>query len=500
MTLLRESWKSFKRLIKLGNAEHHDVSEDTNETASQDKNVRKDFISPLIRKKAEKAHIQVGLDFGTSSTKMIYSQIGRRQFRVINFNHDLPNYPQYCLPSLAAINNSGNLLLGIPAARQLLDQEWDSGLNRFKVIVAGKYDNKFRESITENKFYEYLKSHDYDKSFTPERITAIYLAYAMNEARRIIEGYPEYKDVELDISFNVCIPIDHIENNEVQPVFEKIFSHAEMIEKEWRQKSPGFDPIKASYDLENKPTIADRDKRVFAVPEAVASIQSYLVSLRKQEGLHAVIDLGAGTTDVSIFNLFMPAGDSVSYWYAARNIPKGTINIERVIASYLTDLNCSSPCTCSDLFTCLSNLRDSSKENNTIIPAVFNEIRAIKKSDEYYQTWGSAYLYHLKKSSAWNNVEVFVCGGGSNLPYIEEVFSVPWWNSLKEFRYNVSPLPTPFNYETEGINAPFERMAVAYGLAHPLPEFGGYVLPQEAPDDTPPIIRRPPPDHEDLYT
>jgi len=499
MKLLRGSWKSFKRLIKLGNTKHHDVSEDTNEIEPQGKNVQKDFISPLIRKKTEKANIQVGLDFGTSCTKMIYSQIGRRPFRVINLNHNLPNYPKYCLPSLAAIDNSGNLLLGIPAARQLSDQEWDSGLNRFKVIVAGKYDNKFREAITETKFYEYLKSHGYDNSFTPERITAIYLAYAINEARRNIEGYPEYKDVELDISFNVCMPIDHIENNEVKPVFEKIFSHAEAIEKEWRQKSPGFDPIKASCDLENKPTIADRDKRVFAVPEAVASIASYLVSLRRQEGLHAIIDLGAGTTDVSICNLSMPDGDSISYWYAARNIPKGTINIERVIASYLTDLNFSSPCTYSDLFTCLSNLRDSSKENNTILPAVFNEISATKKSKEYYQTWGSAYKYHLKKQTAWENVEVFVCGGGANLPYIEDVFSVPWWDSLKEVRYNVSSLPTPFNYEAEGINVPFERMAVAYGLAHPLPEFGRYILPQEAPDHTPPIIRAPERDHEELY-
>ena len=353
MTSLQGYWRLFKRLISMEKANHRDLHDNTDDRTLQYKNVQKDVKSPLIKEKTEKAHIQVGLDFGTSSTKIVYSQIGKRYFRVINFNHDLPNYPQYCLPSLAAINNNGELLLGIPAARQLLDKEWDSGLNRFKVIVAGKYDTKFREPITEEKFHDYLRRNNYDGIFTAERITTIYVAHAMHLAREIIQGYPEYKNIELDISFNICMPIDHIENNNAKPVFERIFSHAETIERKWCQQNEDFDLIKASFDLDDRLTIDVSERRVFAVPEAVASFASYLISLRRQGGLHAIIDLGAGTTDVSICNLAISTGETISFWYSARNIPKGTINVERIIAFYMMDSKTSSQCTCSDLFSCL---------------------------------------------------------------------------------------------------------------------------------------------------
>jgi len=56
-----------------------------------------------------------------------------------------------------------------------------------------------------------------------------------------------------------------------------------------------------------KPIENDNEKRVFAVPESVAGIASYLISLRQHTGLHALIDFGAGTTDLSICNLLRNA-------------------------------------------------------------------------------------------------------------------------------------------------------------------------------------------------
>ena len=77
----------------------------------------------------------------------------------------------------------GNLGLGIDAAKHLSSSEWDSGIQRFKVVVAGKYDEAFKDPISHDNFYEYCNSHGYDKTFTPERLTAIYLAYAMRKTK-----------------------------------------------------------------------------------------------------------------------------------------------------------------------------------------------------------------------------------------------------------------------------------------------------------------------------
>jgi len=506
MKLLRELQKLFKRFSKEKEGiSKHDSIEDQKSSVSirkaDDRNV--DVPSSIIRKKQKKAFLQVGLDFGTSSTKIVYSQLGRRLSRPIDFNHNLPNYPNYCLPSLAAIDRRGRLLLGIDAAKFLSNKEWDSGLQRFKVIVAGKHDPRFEDPLTNHNFYKYRDKNGYDHTFSPERLTAVYLAYAMKECREIIEMYPEYMDVELDIAFNICMPIDHIENDRVKTVFEKVFAWAELIERDWRKCGKGFDPVKSSYKLENK--IVEEDKRVYAVPEAVAAMASYLVSLRKEAGLHAIIDLGAGTTDVSICNLLIPFGEPISHWFAAKNIPRGTIHIERIVASFIKESKNNSLCTFEDIYNCLDNLQinglkaaNPSIVNRKMNETVLNELNALRDSREYHQTWGSAYYRHLKKYTAWEKVEIFVCGGGASLPHIEEVFSRPWWKNLY-VKYPVSKLPTPDDYKNWKSTAPFERMAVAYGLARPLPELERYMLPAETGDHTPPPLPVLELDRDDLY-
>lgn len=92
--------------------------------------------------------------------------------------------------------------------------------------------------------------------------------------------------------------------------------------------------------MEAQTTVAydetDPETRVFVVPEAVASIASYLVSLKKRSGLHALVDIGSGTTDLSIFNLSIDRRlGSKSFWYASRSIPMGTAHIEDALGQSL---------------------------------------------------------------------------------------------------------------------------------------------------------------------
>jgi len=452
--------------------------------------------SPLIQKKIGKVNIQVGLDFGTSATKIMYSQLGRKGTNLIKFNHSLPNYPSFCLPSVAAINNQGRLILGIEAANYLLNKEWDIGFQRFKVIVAGNHDHNFLDPVSSEKFYNYKHANGLDATFTAERLTALYLAHVMKETRNIISNYPEYRDAEIDMTFNICIPIDHIQNSLVKAEFEKIFLWAEKIDGFWRAQSRNIDIIEASYDVENKPY--EKEQRVYSVPEAVASFASYLVSLRRQGGLHAVIDMGAGTTDISICNLMNPYDESMSYWYAARNIPYGTIGIERLIANQLTKEK--SECTCQDIFNCLKNMTGNFNEMQK---EIFRELKQFKDSKEYVKTWGMAYG-HLAGTSLWEKVEVFLSGGGAYWQPAKEVFSVPWiklteGRSERKVKYPVNPLPTPDDFNDAGTGAPFGRMAVAYGLTRPIPVLSEYVLPNDAPDHTPIRVRKVLPDRDDLY-
>jgi len=461
---------------------------------------REDHHPAPIWRPRRKVTIQVGLDFGTSYTKIVYLPlIGRRMFRPVIFDHGLEICPRFCLPSVAAIDAKGGLLLGIEAARYLADKPWNSGLRLFKVLVAGKHDRKFRSDYTEELFYGYVgqKLGDYN-ALSPEQITAIYLAYAMNRSRQVIQGISEYRDCDIDLIFNVCVPIDYIQNNRVWPVFQHIIAWAEAIEREWTRQGESFDPLEFSGHIEGEVSYGEKspgsflredpDARVFAVPESVAEVASYLVSMQRQEGIHAIIDFGAGTTDVSIFNL---VGDAKSYWYSAGNIPRGTTNIEKIIADYLKENN-PDLCTSEAVIEILQQLAPKgprSQRSKQSLQPLMHKIRSELEDlwSSTHSIWGKAYN-HCREESSWCDVQMFACGGGANLPYVDKVFSLPWWSKLREERginYPVKNLPEPDDYDSANGKAPFYRMAVAYGLAQTVPELGEFVLPKDCPDQTP---------------
>jgi len=96
---------------------------------------------------------------------------------------------------------------------------------------------------------------------------------------------------------------------------------------------------------------------LFGVPEAVAEIASYLVSLQVKNGLHAVIDFGAGTTDFSIFNLEnVRTRAEEKFWYAARNLPRGAQRIERIVSLYLENMSREGNITDSHVVRAVSNI------------------------------------------------------------------------------------------------------------------------------------------------
>jgi len=324
---------------------------------------------------------------------------------------------------------------------------------------------------------------------TADRISAIYLAHVMYLANKAISGLPEYASSTLEFDFNICMPIDHIENEAVKVAFENIFKWAEAIYKIWLVREESLDPLKASYEFEEAfETFSE--SRVFAVPEAVAEVASYIKSFRRKEGLHALIDFGAGTTDVSIFNYMNPFGESKSTWYSAQNIPQGTIVIEKMLTKHIVEKERDSICHCAAVYRQLEGLKEYCNSNNycELACAVRDALSALRDSVPYVNAWREAYR-HLRRQTAWDreNVQIFVTGGGVSLPYIPFVFSEPFLPQLKG-PYNVEALPPPDDFDPGAARAPFERVAVAYGLSIPLPALEDFELPSQAPDHTPPPL------------
>jgi len=458
------------------------------QTPIQEQQVEKKVI---IQPSKEPLHVQIGLDFGTNCTKVCYSAGNFKKITPFRHRHNLTTYPDYTIPSIIAFDDKKNILFGGAAVSYIENDRWGLGIKNLKTLVASKSSDSFKDEISEQLYQEYMASKNLNvEIYTPDLLTGMYLSYLM---RRISQNIKRiYSTENIDINFNICMPIDYVQKNAVKERFERVFAVAELIYREWQDADSDFNLLDTALKAD-KNAVYDENHpktRVFAVPEAVAEMNAYLRSYQKKEGLHAIIDFGAGTTDVSLFNLIRfssnPDSDAErSYWYSATAIPQGTFKIEKIVADYLK-IATGESVKFKDVSAMLHNLR--AKEDNDLAIRIRDESKKLVSSKIYRRTWTEAFV-HLKKESLWHDVQIYVSGGGSQLPYFADFLSEPWHPHIarEKIRYPVEILTKPDDFDVSE-DIPFYRMAVAYGLTCPKPMLQKYTLPKDAPDHTPPPL------------
>jgi hypothetical protein len=442
-----------------------------------------------IRRAARVTRIQVGLDFGTSSTKVMYQVLGapERVIRPLDFAHGLSGYPSFAVPSVATFDRAGQLHLGASAHTLTQQADPESALSRFKMLLAGQHDARFLDRENYARFQEHVyRATGGEATCTPESLTATYLAFTIRLVRGCLARAVGSKD--LDLAFNVSVPVDQRENNKVFSAFERTIGCAQVLEQEADESHSARDWLAKAREL--LPTItydaAAAATRVFVLPEALAASSGYITSLGRRSGLHALIDIGAGTTDVSIFDLqLMKASGARSTWYAARSLPFGAWRSEQLVMQHLRTLGRSDLADRGAIHAVLQQRDDVGLQCRRIVR---NELTALWERTR--ATWSEAFN-HLKQESAWrgkNKVKVFLAGGGALLPSAEVVFAKAWMTRWEP--YNCSVMPDPDAPTQPRSDAPFARQCVAFGLSTPVPEIGHYVLPADAPNNTPPPAPR----------
>lgn len=436
--------------------------------------------SPVFRRAQERPRVQVGLDFGTSSTKAMWTRLGApdRTVRAIDFGHGLPGVPSFCLPSVAAFDARGRLALGDSALQALPEDGVQFAMSRFKMLVAGRADSSYLDARNKDLFNEHVRAATgSEANCTPEMLTVAYLAFAMRRVRRRVETLLETDQV--DIAFNTCVPVDQRENNKVFAAFNTVINAAERLELRAKDQNSARTWLEDAGCALREGPLPVEDRRLFLVPEAVAGTAAYVSSLSRESGVHALIDIGAGTTDVSIFNLALTQREgATTFWYSARSVPYGAGHIESRIRHDL--LTAGRRATREDVHKVLSGDRDGVPHFAEILLSELDNIRYCTNN-----AWAEAYG-HNRTESAWrgDGVKVFVAGGGALIPEALRVFSKSWvdqWGT-----YPCSRLPNPENYDPAVVGGPFVRVSVAYGLTIPIPELGDWVMPAESPDHTAP--------------
>jgi hypothetical protein len=428
-----------------------------------------------IRRVASTVRIQIGIDFGTSCTKIMYQRLGvaERIIRPIQLDHRLDDCPSFAVPSVAAFDQRGELLLGDVAARRL-DGIWGRGLTRFKMLTAGRHAAQFLDRVLEARFRDYVKLALGDEyAINADNLSATYLAFVMRRTRRVLEG--ELGTRDLDLRFNTCVPVDQRQNDAVYSAFRKVAAVAQALEETGHDSDSCKTWLLRSVELWPHIAYSEHDARtrVFLVPEAVAATAGYLTSLARDSGLHALVDIGSGTTDVSIFQVNLAKGSGLTtLWYAARSIPIGMGRIEELVAATLRTSSSAHAPSSVEVHRALAG--------DPAYRAACESLVHTELTRMWHGTtkaWAEAYSKEPQQHR-WmgGSVRVFLAGGGALVPATTTVFSRSWqpgWGP-----YPTRPLPEP-DGGTSRAGHPYARLCVAFGLATPIGEIGEYSMPSE---------------------
>ena len=239
------------------------------------------------------------------------------------------------------------------------------------------------------------------------------------------------------------------------------------------------------------------------VPEFVAQIAGYVKSPQRRNGLHMLMDIGAGTIDIATFNVHFDSVKEEDRFpiFASQVLPMGT--------HYLTAARLRKAGLERHEWDDLQSVPNAA----AFAAALKIEPMAIVDSDKEFSDLMTNAIYNVLnytrssrygRAPEWGKgVPVFLAGGGSEC----SVYAQSLANAFR--RLNVPALRTSFPLLEETMRGTtltegeFHRLSVAYGLTFDADDLGKILAPHQI-EDAPRLgaggaLRANRPDRDELY-
>lgn len=402
---------------------------------------------PDSNESSGKLQLVIGFDFGTEYTKVVIGE--RRRAYAVPF----PGFVRkggnpYLLPGILAVGNGQRMQLGEQAgARSVM------GL-KMRILNRDTGD----ETIT---------------------LTASFMALVLQHVRAwFLNAHSQtYRNYKLDWYINVGLPTEHYHDDDLAMFYRQVVSAAWLASI---QEMPLDLDTVASCLADNSRSIGEHAIGLF--PEFVAQINGYVRSPLRKPDLHLLVDVGAGTVDVAVFNVHKRDGEDVFPIFAKSVEHRGVQFLHRhrvegvnVASNYKYSFkeNVSDKEVASLLGLSIAELRAI---DNPFIEGIFNQIwRDIKVTKGRYPL-----------SRHWDDgLPFFLCGGGANVELYTDL-AERMERDKAPCRLIRMHLPKPDRLVAEGITEnSYDRLSVAYGLSFDQLDIGEIVRSDEIDDSNP---------------
>lgn len=389
----------------------------------------------------------IGLDFGTSSTKAIVQLYGEANDPA--FAVEMPTWARtddnsYLWQTFLGCAEDGRLTPWLEPGSVPIDNLKTGVIFEPSSKLAGKGPSR----------PTYLEA------------MAAYLAYAIRYIRGwMLTRHAEvFMGRELIWSVNVGLPAEKVDSADLVCNYRRAAAAALLLADSGLPITT--ESCRSTINRDDVRDLAKTDETLLArgisvVPEVAAEVAGWARSTKRQDGLYAMIDIGAATLDICTFRLNRnEVGDNRYNIFTAEVRPFGVEAEGWFVAEGKTPDQFQFQC---------------EWQRNRVVWST------IRSKDS--------------KASCWEESEtlpVFVCGGGAANALHRRVIENlgPWLRrTVSNAGANILNVEKPRQLEVRGESATFGRLAVAWGLSYPRLLIGEIVPPSAIDDLTAPAVR-----------
>lgn len=379
--------------------------------------------------------VVVGIDFGTSATKLAFKALDDDKSTIVASNGTDVGWP-------STIHFNG---AEVRFALNGQDGDDASVVRWLKMLMA--------DSSTASRDNQRLEmAHRLERrGFSVEKACSAFLAQMIQVAKRAVNRRYESSKRLLHLTYNLAAPLEAFEqtdeairSNTVARRFLRAFHLAERLSnrlpntESWQLET--FNQAYGNLDAESDQVPLDSDRLTFVIPEIHAAVAGAVSHGRLPDGHYVVVDVGAGTSDIAVFcnNQIIRKNNrwAVSY-FADRVVPLAATNADYFIEQLVRQRASEAKVTdrlAGDVRATASSVRELHCKGDVRCYGEFNltrnEIAAsveplCTKLQEHFR---KCVVAAIKSKTKWGHKSGYFLvriGGGNQFKPITEAFGVP---------------------------------------------------------------------------
>ena len=397
---------------------------------------------PVAR--ARRRNLIIGIDFGTSTTKVVWHDTSNDDYEVMKWDSGRQGIDAALLPSELAVHD-GRVYLGFDGARipnPSLRIPW------IKICVLCEVNPSVCRQCGHAKSRGKI-SVRHDRVVSARTLACALLSWVFSQVEKAVRK--QFPGETLHLTWNVGCPIDHMDKTHA------LRSYETMAQAAWELRDLATNPMPLEGLGQFEQRLASckipppEHRTVYVRPETHAGIMAFLQSPHADEETYVLVDVGAGTTDVSMFihgrNRSEAGAPFNSNYLGDGTAAVGGDDVDRDLAARW------------GIDTATAKRR---KENRETVPA---DLRSIQRIYEHYRGVCSRVpLDRMLIAPANLRFELFTFGGGSRLTVLHGILkkNLPHGLTVKRFQ-KITPPKTLRTFPGSAEN--YDLLAVACGLS-----------------------------------